>query len=748
MIDHVLPKERITAEKTNQIIDKANGLQTPSARFVNTPNGTLTPPPDYTPGFSFFPVPEHILQTKRGPSLEMVYRGDTRAEDRYGDDQKMAWFCYLGPNTATLKSKASPYDNPDSIWLGSDSSQLFKEITDEMIASLSAVGNWVDVGAYDDKSVKVSIVKISKDEQSQQQLPEKYAVVICGGDLDSFDQLLEDNKYQMYDKTEEIGKHSFTIAAADNRDRVFQLGFGPDGGDDGADFPIVDSQVSALELSSLAEKTYTDATLSMDFTYRQLYNFDLAGTLSPSDLSNGGIEVVVRDSHTTGGDGARINYVDLSTITESLSGKYIPPDADVQEAQTSSLQTRELDNGTKVEEMFNFHVSDTIDIDLDNLSSYDIVVRNPNNGSPYVQYGKLSIDISGSSISGDHNVIPGYSNSIDTKKDSRGTYHQLYGFENPTTKNFYQLIEGKYQFVIRDYNSQDKYVVYSDISSFVNNLTISGDSNLYYPPSRTIAYKNEQGSRFYQLYNWNGTAADQSHVISAVFGETRYFPLQDGTGTASDLGNAAHILTRPRMGSTDLHYDAYGIKIPKVSPTDITQELYDLILSGGGGTDVSVIRRVVIDTLDDADAKQPLSSNLNDCFWPQGGDRSNCYGSSIGNSIKEQVIDLDGTKLKATGNNSSSLDWSSGICVDSEGEQSITWDGRGLIDSNGVWAIDWDGRQGYNSSNNVTIDWENSQLVGNWSTNGNLTVGGNGTLTIGNTTITEAQLQQLLALIT
>lgn len=144
--------------------------------------------------------------------------------------------------------------------------------------------------------------------------------------------------------------------------------------------------------------------------FYELYGFQNNGTLSPSDLSSG-VEVVVRDFHSTGGNGARINYVDLSTITESLSG--------------------------------------------------------------------------GPSISGDHDVIPGYSNSIDTQKDSRGTYHQLYGFEDPTVKNFYQLMDGKYQFIIRDYNSQDKYVVYSDISSFVNNLTISGDANI--PATRSIS---------------------------------------------------------------------------------------------------------------------------------------------------------------------------------------------------------------------------------------------------------------------
>ena len=91
-------------------------------------------------------------------------------------------------------------------------------------------------------------------------------------------------------------------------------------------------------------------------------------------------------------------------------------------------------------------------------------------------------------------------------------------------------------------------------------------------------------------------------MISAAFGETRYFPFQDGTGTASDLGEAAQILTRPRTGEKELHYDAYGIRIPKVSPTDITEELHELILSGGG-IDISAVRQIVINTLDDPEAK-------------------------------------------------------------------------------------------------------------------------------------------------
>lgn len=218
------------------------------------------------------------------------------------------------------------------------------------------------------------------------------------------------------------------------------------------------------------------------------------------------------------------------------------------------------------------------------------------------------------------------------------------------------------------------------------------------------------------MYNWLGYSADQSHVISAAFGETRYFPFQDGTGTASDLANAAHILTRPRAGARDLHYDAYGIRLPKVSPTDITNELYDLILSGGG-TDISAVRQIVIDTLDDSDAKAPLSSNLDDCFWPQGGDRQNCYGSGIGNSTKTEVVALDDMKLKANGTNQITLDWGGGKATDSTGKESLTWEGRGLLDSNENWTVLWDICQLWDKNNNPTVDWDNRELNGNWSVN-------------------------------
>ena len=119
-------------------------------------------------------------------------------------------------------------------------------------------------------------------------------------------------------------------------------------------------------------------------------------------------------------NGAELQYVALSSL--EISGMYVPPDADVAESQTSSLQTRELDDGTKVEELYNFHVPDTTEVQLSDLSSVDVVLRNPNNGKPYVEYGKLNIDIK-----------PDAQGQTDQKSiDWLSTTHdlQLYNFDN------------------------------------------------------------------------------------------------------------------------------------------------------------------------------------------------------------------------------------------------------------------------------------------------------------------------------
>lgn len=51
----------------------------------------------------------------------------------------------------------------------------------------------------------------------------------------------------------------------------------------------------------------------------------------------------------------------------------------------SSIQTYELsDEGNTVLELFKFHDAETVDLKVEDLLSVDLVVRNPNNGTPIV----------------------------------------------------------------------------------------------------------------------------------------------------------------------------------------------------------------------------------------------------------------------------------------------------------------------------------------------------------------------------
>ena len=147
---------------------------------------------------------------------------------------------------------------------------------------------------------------------------------------------------------------------------------------------VGDSQLSAAELSSVVVRELSGKP------FIELHEFHEDNTKTIDEISADGVDVLIRNPKGPN-DGRELQYVSLSSLL--LSGTYIPPDADVEDAETSSLQTRELDNGSTVEEMFNFHLSDTVDVHISDLTGVDIVIRNPNDGQPYIEYGKLCIDI-------------------------------------------------------------------------------------------------------------------------------------------------------------------------------------------------------------------------------------------------------------------------------------------------------------------------------------------------------------------
>ena len=150
----------------------------------------------------------------------------------------------------------------------------------------------------------------------------------------------------------------------------------------------------------------------------------------------------------------------------------------------SSLQTRELSNGSNVEELFQFHLSDTIDVRISDLNDYDFVVRNPNNGQPYVEYGRLCVDIA--PISGDNEKTLAQK-SIDLIFDGNDPdYYQLHdmdkvGISLPqkaitlSADGYTPLLPNDYEFVLR-YNGAGGTIKYANLSCGIP--TLSGDANI------------------------------------------------------------------------------------------------------------------------------------------------------------------------------------------------------------------------------------------------------------------------------
>ena len=169
------------------------------------------------------------------------------------------------------------------------------------------------------------------------------------------------------------------------------------------------------KLDTYCQKDSTTSFKSLDWANREgetvecqcaeLHEFDQLQTIDPISTDH----LVIR--RVDENNGAELKYISLSAL--EISGMYVPPDADVQEAQTSSLQTRVLDNGSKVEELFQFHKTNAdIDAkiwtlgDLDsekhgktgklidpvtkNLLSVDILVRD--NSTKQLKYMNLSVD--------------------------------------------------------------------------------------------------------------------------------------------------------------------------------------------------------------------------------------------------------------------------------------------------------------------------------------------------------------------
>lgn len=374
----------------------------------------------------------------------------------------MTWFCFLGPDTAALTQCLPSTKTPDSVWLGNSDTALFAEVTDSMLSSLRPAGYYADLAVYGEDAVAVKEVKLTKSDDEED--PGKNVLVICGAGLDNFEKVLEDSRYSEYDDAEVVNTALF--AKINDLETVFQL---PLKVKHELSVDIVgDSQLSATELSSVVVRELSGKP------FIELHEFHEDNTRLVSDVSADGVDVLIRNPNGPN-NGRELQYVSLSSLL--LSGTYIPPDADVEDAETSSLQTRELESGATVEELFGFHLSDTVDVRISDLTSVDVVIRNPNGGQPYIEYGRLCIDIApdAQGTSGQKSIdwLSGANELQLYKFDESG----LNAFEPDVTVNGNReyLLPNEYEFVLRK-NGAGGEVTYGQVALSVKMDELSGDS--------------------------------------------------------------------------------------------------------------------------------------------------------------------------------------------------------------------------------------------------------------------------------
>lgn len=187
-----------------------------------------------------------------------------------------------------------------------------------------------------------------------------------------------------------------------------------------------------------------------------------------------------------------------------------------------------------MEELFQFHLPDTVDLRISNLLSVDVVIRNPNNGQPYVEYGKLCVDI---------DIMPDtQGNSGQKSIDWLGETHelQLYKFDDLGGSINVEMVaddnglktklpdEDNLEFVLRrngaggevDYATIDLSVsteqLSTALSAVLSGLVISGDTNYNDNvfKQKSIHTIELSGKTFHQLYKMDKPGMDEHLKVS------------------------------------------------------------------------------------------------------------------------------------------------------------------------------------------------------------------------------------------
>ena len=509
--------------------------------------------------------------------------------------------------------------------------------------------------------------------------------------------------------------------------------------------------------------------------YLQLYGMDVAGQPSEKvdlklaktnyhDLLPDDEEFVIRT-----GVGGQIIYKNLAvTLSAFTSGTAyeISGDANQGWLVKKSIQTVEDDmTGEKYHQLYNFNLGqvtgltkgigfaeggETIPL-LGGGASF--VIRRPDGmGGMEIAYADISAYQTHEKI----DSITGVSYSLDYIDHDFGSgcvpVLELHNFEwGCTTHETSASLSANTGagILYRKSNGCTYSLEYMDLSS-IQEFTPDyiGDKNLQYPGSEyhwsiEKYWEGEPNNKpVFELYNFRYGGSEAGVTIHND-GCAYYWPQNTKNPSTYDYVLVKHV---DSSGNQELQYKQLVVTMPDIPDY---------------GSQISDMETRIETYGEDFEDIYEALAGLSGEYWPQGGSNSNCYGASIGNSNGTKVIDLDNCQLVGSWEVTGFLEFPSGtvtntlyighngtsllanghvnIGTDLYVGTDISVDGDATIGGTLTVGCTTITGGGAHVAGDVTVDSGCSFVVG-------CSYLSDGTLCLGHTTLSEAQLSALLQL--
>ena len=280
----------------------------------------------------------------------------------------------------------------------------------------------------------------------------------------------------------------------------------------------VDTEISALQLSSIERHEYKNKDGAVIGTALELYQFhNIENSRAIDDNDKKFTDFIVRKKSENGLP-AEVQYLNLSSVLNQMSGNSeISGDSQISTLQLSSVVfdtiTHKITDEQGMEKvlsaqaisLFNFNNPNSLSNNTNpwQLSAHDFVLRKHDGDNMYLEYWSLSNMLSTEYISTDSQLTFGLS-SLQTKQYDKGKYHQIFGFEDLTNgKDASEIPEA--QVLVRNSDGHTADIQYVKLSSLSGKISVDTD---IVNQTSSIQLLSTQTSEWYQLYNFNKTNAD------------------------------------------------------------------------------------------------------------------------------------------------------------------------------------------------------------------------------------------------